>query len=234
MAEGRAAYERGDNAAAERIWLPLAGAGNAAAEIALGDLYLIGRAAGPGEPGRDAGQGYADAVEWYRKAADQNAADAHIRLGEMYRYGLGATADLGEAVRRLQRASELGNQAAEALLAGLDGTVITLAAAGDHAAALAIWRRLAEGGDPTIEYNAARSLLLGNGVRQGPDEALGWLRKSADLGNPRARYLIETFYGSNARIPRATISRRPPGCATRQLSSSAALTPSAAATFKTR
>ncbi len=60
--EGMAAAKRGDYATALREWRPLAKQGNAKAQHNLGVMYEIGE----GVP-----QDFAEAVKWYRKAADQ-------------------------------------------------------------------------------------------------------------------------------------------------------------------
>ena len=62
VAEGVAAYKRGDYATALREYRPLAEQGDAAAQAALGVIYHYGQ----GVP-----QDYAEAVRWYRKAAAQ-------------------------------------------------------------------------------------------------------------------------------------------------------------------
>ena len=60
--EGVAAYNRGDFATALREWRPLAEQGVAEAQFNLGLMYYDGE----GVP-----QDYAEAVKWYRKAAEE-------------------------------------------------------------------------------------------------------------------------------------------------------------------
>jgi TPR repeat protein len=54
----------------------------------LGDLY---------QHGLGVTQDYAQAGEWYRKAAEQNNSDAQSNLGELYYDGLGVIQDYLEA-----------------------------------------------------------------------------------------------------------------------------------------
>jgi len=61
-ADGWAAFQRGDYATALREWLPLAEQGDVSAQYFLGDMYRKGL----GVPENDA-----EAVKWYRKAAEQ-------------------------------------------------------------------------------------------------------------------------------------------------------------------
>jgi TPR repeat protein len=89
--EDAASYERGDYAAALRVWRPLANQGNAASQFKLGNMYHHGE----GVP-----QDFAAAVTWYRKAADQGDAEAQLHLGNMY--------DFGMACRRMLRPGYIG------------------------------------------------------------------------------------------------------------------------------
>ena len=82
--DGLAAFDDGDHAAALAIWQPLAEAGDADAQNALGDIYLYGR----GVP-RDA----AAAIGWYEQAAAQGHADAQNHLGVIYANGFGVEVD---------------------------------------------------------------------------------------------------------------------------------------------
>jgi len=42
-------------------------------------------------------QNYAEAVKWYRKAANQGGADAQFVLGDMYNFGVGVPQDYVQA-----------------------------------------------------------------------------------------------------------------------------------------
>jgi len=62
--DGNAAAQRGDYATALRLWRPLAEQGDAAAQYNLGNMYVKGA----GVPQDDA-----EAVKWYRLAAEQDS-----------------------------------------------------------------------------------------------------------------------------------------------------------------
>src|SRR5690242_19020213 len=62
-----AAYNAGDYAKALQTWKPLADGGDIQAQIAIGALYA---------DGRGVKQSYADAMTWFRRAADQGSARA--------------------------------------------------------------------------------------------------------------------------------------------------------------
>lgn len=83
-------------------------------EAMAGDAqFRVGRAfiTGEGVP-KDA----AEAVRWYRMAAEQGNADAQYDLGLMYKDGEGVTRDPVEAARWWRMAAEQGNAEAQFLL----------------------------------------------------------------------------------------------------------------------
>jgi len=58
-------------------------------------------------------QNYAEAIKWYRKAAEQGHADAQFRLGICYGDGKGVPQDYTEAVKWLRKAAEQENAHAQ-------------------------------------------------------------------------------------------------------------------------
>jgi TPR repeat protein len=82
------AYGAGDFETAYSLWLPLAEAGNAAAQFNIGLLNERGE-------GRD--RDIAEALAWYAKAAESGFARAQFRLGEIYDAGKDVERDLIEA-----------------------------------------------------------------------------------------------------------------------------------------
>jgi uncharacterized protein len=74
-----AAYQNGDYATALRLWYVLAKKGNADAQFQLGVMY---------ESGQGVLRNDAEAIKWYRKAAEQDDAVAQFNLGVMYGKGV--------------------------------------------------------------------------------------------------------------------------------------------------
>ncbi len=99
LADGLAAYDAGDYAAAVRIWRGLAEAGYAAAQVALAGLYRTGTGR-PLDP--------AAARRLYRAAAEQGDADGQLNLGEMLAGGQGGNRDAIEAYKWLMLAADQG------------------------------------------------------------------------------------------------------------------------------
>jgi len=75
LADGQAAYQRGDYASAARLLPPLAAAGNPSAQATLGMMY---------NQGAGVVQDFQQAMKWWKLAAAQGNALAQINLGLRY------------------------------------------------------------------------------------------------------------------------------------------------------
>ena len=80
-----------------------ADAGNAEAQFGLGLRYAIPSAT----------HDYAQAAEWYRKAAEQNHHLAQFNLGQMFAQGHGVAHDDATAVMWIRRAADGGDAGAQ-------------------------------------------------------------------------------------------------------------------------
>lgn len=98
------AYQQKDYATAFRELTPLAEQGNAAAQVLLGRMYMLGEGVL-----KDAEQ----AIKWFKASASQGNADAQFFLGSMY---LLPRRDVAEGVKWLRLSAEQGNQDAQYLL----------------------------------------------------------------------------------------------------------------------
>ena len=94
---GQAAFERGDAAAALRAWKPLAEAGDARAQAALGSLHIHGRGVAVD---------YEKGLRWTRLAAEQGDVTGQFNMGTIYAGGLGVERDYAEAAEWFARAAE--------------------------------------------------------------------------------------------------------------------------------
>lgn len=54
-------------------------------------------------------QDYTEAMDWYRKAAKLGSGEAHIKIGNMYRYGEGVKTDISKAVQWYLEGSRLNH-----------------------------------------------------------------------------------------------------------------------------
>ncbi|HTT08873.1 MAG TPA: tetratricopeptide repeat protein [Gammaproteobacteria bacterium] len=99
-----AAFNKGDYAAAMKLWQPKAEAGDKIAQNYMGVLYQLGLGVD-----RD----YVKAVQWYVKAAENGNADAQRILGTMYYDGNGVSQNTNCAYAWYYVASQNGHALAE-------------------------------------------------------------------------------------------------------------------------
>ena len=100
--DGKAAFERGEEAAAFAIWKPLAEEDDAQAQFWLGQMYDLGRGVG---------KDFKQAAIWYRRAADQGLPVAQHNLARMYETGEGVHVSdyaLSAAASWYRRAAQQG------------------------------------------------------------------------------------------------------------------------------
>lgn len=97
------AWDRGDFSAAVAEWRPLAIAGDADAQFNMGQAYKLGRGV-PIEPNQ--------ALEWFRKAADQG----HLQAQDNYGLGLYVANRRAEALPLLERSAARGEPRTQLVL----------------------------------------------------------------------------------------------------------------------
>ncbi len=127
----------------------------------------------------------ADAVRWYRKAAEQGNAEAQKNLGFMYQEGRGVAQDHAEAVRWYLKAAEQGDPDAQYAVAtayyggyGVPRNYIESAQ----------WfRKAAEQGNVAAQKDLGFMYQEGRGVAQDDAEAVRWYRKAAEQGDADAQ-----------------------------------------------
>lgn len=119
---------------------------------------------------------YAEAVKWYRKAAEQGLAVAQNDLGVCYENGEGVPQDYAEAVKWYRKAAEQGNVEAQSNLGNCYqlGNGVTQ----DFAEAAKWHRKAAEQGNVEAQLFLGNYYSLGLNVRQDLSEAAKWYRKS--------------------------------------------------------
>ena len=64
----------------------------------------------------------------------------------------------------------------------------------DYAAAMELWRPLADGNDARAQAGLAAIYMSGLGVNQDYAEALFWAEKAANQGEAHAQYLVGSMY----------------------------------------
>ena len=143
---------------------------------------------------------YAEAVYWYRKAADQNHRIALNNLGVCYELGKGVSKNYYEALRYYRKSADLGNSTSQCNL-GLCyefGRGVTK----DVYEAVKWYRKSAENGNDRGQYRLGRCYENAIGVSKNDSDALKWYRKSAENGNIDAMNSLGCYYYNGTVVAR--------------------------------
>lgn len=130
---------------------------------------------------------YGEAVEWYRKAAEQGNAYAQYNLGNCYYYGNGVPQDNTEAAKWYRKSAEQGNADAQYMLGEL---------ADDFEDAVEWYLKAAEQGNADAQYELGGCYRYGHGVQRNLSEAVKWYLKAAERGSMMAQYEAGRYYYS--------------------------------------
>jgi TPR repeat protein len=119
----------------------------------------------------------AEAVEWYRKAADQGHAEAQCNLGILLWNGDGVARDRLDAIKWFRKAAAQGSANAQFSLgvAYVTGDAV----AKDHVAAARLFLHAAEQGHDMAQYNLSVLYGKGEGVEKDCVEAYKWATLAA-------------------------------------------------------
>ncbi|MDX2158637.1 MAG: hypothetical protein SFW09_19220 [Hyphomicrobiaceae bacterium] len=131
--------------------------------------------------GKGVPQSFADAADWYGRAAAQDIPIAQYRLAALYERGLGVAADPARARDLYERSAEAGNVKAMHNLA-----VLKAGGAGgtpDYAGAARLFSAAAERGLADSQYNLAILTESGHGVGKDLIAALKWYMLAAKAGD---------------------------------------------------
>jgi len=171
LADGIAAYERGDYPGALAAWLPLAKRGDAEAQYRVGRLYYYGTGVAP-----DA----AEAARWYRAAAEQGHARSQSNLGALYEEGRGVAVDPAEAAAWYAKAAAQGRAVASFNLGRMyeQGRGVPQ----DEPKAFELYEAAARKGYGEAQWQLARMYESGRGVAADPEQAAKWERRASKNG----------------------------------------------------
>jgi TPR repeat protein len=173
---------------------PIAIDETAEAQFRLGLRY----ANGDGVP-RDS----AEALRWFRKAAEQGYAPAQYHLGLMYINGDAAAKNSAEAVTWLRKSADQGYAQAQCDL----GVAYHLGRGIPQNSAEAViwWRKSADQGYAQAQCNLGVAYDLGHGIPKDNAEAAKWYRKAADQGDALAQTHLGMMYYKGVGVPKDTL-----------------------------
>ena len=159
-------------------------AGGATAQYNLALIYGRGDGVGRDEQ---------KSLDWLVKAADQDVIPALLDLGNRYLHPPdGSKPDVPRAIQRYQRAAELGDGRAQAILGEIYSGGIWVAA--DYQQAVKWYRMAADQGQRDGEFGLAARYVLGQGVAADQAEAFRWFKAAAEQGHPNAQYDLGRLY----------------------------------------
>ena len=127
----------------------------------------------------------AEAVSWYRKAADQGHANAQDNLGWMYQNGLGVEQNYIEAVSWYRKAADQGHANAQNNMGWMYQN--GLGVEQNYIEAVSWYRKAADQGHANAQNNMGWMYQNGLGVTQDETEAVKWYRLAAKQGNTYAQ-----------------------------------------------
>ena len=154
----------------------------------------------------DEKKNYAEAIRWYRKAADKGLAKAQANLGLMYEKGQGVPQDYSLALDWYRKAAAQGFAAAQHSVGYFYEK--GLGVKKDSAQAVAWFRKAAEQGIAVAQHNLGNMYLNGSGVRMDQAEAMRWYRKAADQGFAPAQYNLGALYENGGDVPKDVTQAR--------------------------
>ncbi|KAK5820680.1 hypothetical protein F5H01DRAFT_378071 [Linnemannia elongata] len=156
--------------------------GEAAAQVALGDMYRDGN----GVPRDDQA-----AFDWYLQAAEQGDPIGQIRLGELYQYGQGVPQDYAQSLDWYLLAANRGNIRAQREIADLyyNGRGVTK----DYVQAMVWYRKAADQGDAGSQCKVGSLYEYGSGVGYDHLKAAEWYQKAADQGHAFAKKCLRAL-----------------------------------------
>jgi TPR repeat protein len=149
--------------------------------------------------GRTIPQDYAEAVKWWRKAAEQGYAKAQFNLGICYRCRLGVKRDYKEAVKWFRKAAEQNHAGAQHELAA--SYQFGHGVEEDEVEALNWHRKAAEQNHAESSGSLGYAYLHGAGVEKNETEAVKWLRQAADQLDEYALCDLGICYQNGGGVP---------------------------------
>ncbi len=128
------------------------------------------------------------AINWFRKAAEQGYADGQGMLGEMYRYGRGVEQNYEQVVYWFHKAAEQGAFIWQWSLGSMYESGDGVEKNYQHA--VYWYRKVAEQGYADGQRQLGSMYESGDGVEQNDEQAEHWFRKAAEQGDAIAQIVL--------------------------------------------
>ena len=144
---------------------------NPAAQFRLGKQY---------DKGEGVPQDKAQALSWYRKAAERGYPEAQLLLGIMYDQGVGVAQDYAQAITWYRKAAEQNYAKAQYNLAGMYDEGLGLEQ--DYQQAAVWYLKAAQQGYAKAQFNLGSMYFNAEGVEQDNVQGYMWLQLAAKQG----------------------------------------------------
>ena len=141
---------------------------------------------------------YTEAVNWYRKSAEQGNASGQANLGYMYRNGYGVTIDYTESLKWYRKSAEQGDAIGQVNLGYMYRNGFGVAQ--DYTEAVKWYLKSAEQGNPVALRNMGVVYENGYGVTKDDAEAVKWYRKSVEQGDADGQVGLGNMYFKGAGV----------------------------------
>jgi serine/threonine protein kinase/TPR repeat protein len=171
-----------DRDLAFRVCTQEAEKGNVVSERLLAQLYDKSQV-----PGHDA-----EAVTWYRKAADAGDLPSLLRYGLLLHLGKGIPLNELDATAKIRQAAEADYQPAWTVLA--ERFELGLGTRRSDQEAFYWYKKAAEKGDVAAQAKVGDMYARGKGINKDEAEAVKWFRQAAEKGNRDAQYGLGMAY----------------------------------------
>ena len=155
----------------------------------LGEIY---------ETGTGVPVDLAQAMKWYRRAADAGDAASQRAVGLLYQHGKGVPVDDAEAMTWFSKAADAGDAVAPSQIGFLYETGGGVPV--DYGQAMAWYGKAAEKGNATAETNIGNLYHLGRGIAADDGQAAIWYRKAAEAGYVPGTIALARLYAAGAGV----------------------------------
>ena len=145
-------------------------------------------------------QDFAQALTWYRRAADKGFAPAQFNLGLAYELGRGVPADDRQAFKHYLLAAEQGFAAAQFNVGNMYSSGRGV---GQDLFEANLWfKQAAEKGVVEAQFNLGLAYEAGRGVKKDEVQAVRWYKQAADRGFARAQYNLGLLFEDGRGVPK--------------------------------
>jgi|GEM_PF-6307984 len=144
---------------------------------------------------------YAQAVVWYRRAAEMGRVEAMYRLAFLLGMGQGIEKDAPQAIEWLRKAAVAGHGNAMEMLAKCyrNGRGVEQ----NDMAALIWYQKAAAAKNSSAMYELAQLYYHGHIVARDKEKAMEWYKKAADLGHKESQNLLRELMPNTSDTPKS-------------------------------